>query len=258
MQHATVNPPSFIRRRGRSPQRCRSLRRASLIEPGGGQKLLETMLSRAVQQRLRRARNCAHQFRPDASGGTAGLAAAFDAYSALADLVRLLDFLVSQRLTWPSPKQGYQRLGPGPDKPLAHGSKLFAPRSRPGVDPQTDPGSSTSGPCTESGTAIDFDAPSPSCAKRGSGEGTWSATRGGRCARRTMAAQAGCARPEHSRHGAPDGAKSRLLDGESFGAALPAYVTPEFVWDKLARARKRAIAIVLHFYSAHLCKADPL
>lgn len=59
------------------------------------------MLSRAVQERLRRARNCAHQFRPDASGGTAGLAAAFGAYSALADLVKLLDFLVSQRLTWP-------------------------------------------------------------------------------------------------------------------------------------------------------------
>ncbi|MBV8851094.1 MAG: phosphomethylpyrimidine synthase ThiC, partial [Methylobacteriaceae bacterium] len=39
------------------------------------------------------------------------------------------------------------------------------------------------------------------------------------------------------RERAVDGAEARLADGESFGASVPAFVTPEFVRDEIARGR---------------------
>src|SRR5438270_9458867 len=39
------------------------------------------------------------------------------------------------------------------------------------------------------------------------------------------------------RERAVEGAEARLVDGESFGASVPAFVTPEFVCDEIARGR---------------------
>ncbi|MGB7367666.1 MAG: phosphomethylpyrimidine synthase ThiC, partial [Methylovirgula sp.] len=43
-----------------------------------------------------------------------------------------------------------------------------------------------------------------------------------------------------------DGAEARLADGESFGASIPAYVTPEFVRDEIARGRAIIPANINH------------
>jgi phosphomethylpyrimidine synthase len=48
------------------------------------------------------------------------------------------------------------------------------------------------------------------------------------------------------RRAAPDGAEGRLADGESFGAAIPAHVTPEFVRDEIARGRAIIPANINH------------
>ena len=42
------------------------------------------------------------------------------------------------------------------------------------------------------------------------------------------------------------GARSELADGESFGAAIPAFVTPEFVRDEIARGRAIIPANINH------------
>ena len=43
-----------------------------------------------------------------------------------------------------------------------------------------------------------------------------------------------------------DGAEARLADGESFGAAVPAFITPEFVRDEIARGRAIIPANINH------------
>jgi phosphomethylpyrimidine synthase len=43
-----------------------------------------------------------------------------------------------------------------------------------------------------------------------------------------------------------DGAETRLADGESFGASIPAFVTPEFVRDEIARGRAIIPANINH------------
>ncbi|WP_246526264.1 phosphomethylpyrimidine synthase ThiC [Plastoroseomonas hellenica] len=43
-----------------------------------------------------------------------------------------------------------------------------------------------------------------------------------------------------------EGAEARLADGESFGAALPAFITPEFVRDEIARGRAIIPANINH------------
>jgi phosphomethylpyrimidine synthase len=43
-----------------------------------------------------------------------------------------------------------------------------------------------------------------------------------------------------------DGAEARLADGESFGASIPAFVTPEFVRDEIARGRAIIPANINH------------
>ena len=43
-----------------------------------------------------------------------------------------------------------------------------------------------------------------------------------------------------------DGAATRLADGESFGAAIPAFITPEFVRDEIARGRAIIPANINH------------
>ena len=49
-----------------------------------------------------------------------------------------------------------------------------------------------------------------------------------------------------ARETALDGAAAKLADGESFGAALPQFVTPEFVRDEIARGRAIIPANINH------------
>jgi phosphomethylpyrimidine synthase len=54
------------------------------------------------------------------------------------------------------------------------------------------------------------------------------------------------ARENLCREGMAEGAEARLQDGESFGALIPAYVTPEFVRDEIARGRAILPANINH------------
>ena len=54
------------------------------------------------------------------------------------------------------------------------------------------------------------------------------------------------ARENLGREEMAEGARARLADGESFGAAIPAYVTPEFVRDEIARGRAIIPANINH------------
>ena len=54
------------------------------------------------------------------------------------------------------------------------------------------------------------------------------------------------ARENLGREQACEGAEARLKDGESFGAAIPAFVTPEFVRDEIARGRAIIPANINH------------
>ncbi len=54
------------------------------------------------------------------------------------------------------------------------------------------------------------------------------------------------ARENLGRENMLDGAEARLADGESFGASIPAFVTPEFVRDEIARGRAIIPANVNH------------
>src|SRR5208282_1925074 len=49
-----------------------------------------------------------------------------------------------------------------------------------------------------------------------------------------------------AREAAVAGAKERLADGESFGAAIPEFVTPEFVRSEVARGRAIIPANINH------------
>ncbi|HUB65166.1 MAG TPA: phosphomethylpyrimidine synthase ThiC [Methylocella sp.] len=54
------------------------------------------------------------------------------------------------------------------------------------------------------------------------------------------------ARENLGREQMPEGGEARLQDGESFGAAIPAFVTPEFVRDEIARGRAIIPANINH------------
>jgi phosphomethylpyrimidine synthase len=54
------------------------------------------------------------------------------------------------------------------------------------------------------------------------------------------------ARENLGRETMPDGAEARLSDGESFGASIPAFITPEFVRDEIARGRAIIPANINH------------
>ncbi len=54
------------------------------------------------------------------------------------------------------------------------------------------------------------------------------------------------ARENLCREGMADGAEARLQDGESFGASIPPYITPEFVREEIARGRAILPANINH------------
>ncbi|MGO9673615.1 MAG: phosphomethylpyrimidine synthase ThiC [Methylocella sp.] len=54
------------------------------------------------------------------------------------------------------------------------------------------------------------------------------------------------ARENLGRATAPEGAETRLAEGESFGASIPAFITPEFVRDEIARGRAIIPANINH------------
>src|SRR5262245_17026726 len=107
----------------------------------------------------------------------------------------------------------------------------------------------TSGPYTDPQAAIDVKRGLASLRK------PWIDARKGGPVTQLELARAGIVTPEMiyiahreniGRQGAAEEAQTRLADGESFGAALPGFVTPEFVRSEVARGRAIIPANINH------------
>ena len=107
----------------------------------------------------------------------------------------------------------------------------------------------TSGPYTDPEAEIDVKRGLPPLRK------AWIDVRRGCPVTQLESARAGIVTPEMifiahreniGRQGSTDKAQARLTDGESFGAALPAFVTPEFVRSEVALGRAIIPANINH------------